>query len=904
MFMIGKNLAHYEVLDLVGKGGMGEVYRARDSKLGREVALKVLPRELSGDPERTARFEREARALASLQHPNVAAIFGFEDTGTSRFLVMELVQGETLASRIARGGLSIDEVTHITRQIAAGLEAAHDRGIVHRDLKPANLMLTPDGEVKILDFGLARAWFGDGTGEQDIGASPTITAAMTQAGTILGTAAYMSPEQARGRNVDRRADIWAFGVILWEMLTGVQLFEGETISDTLAAVLRAEPDWSELPSDEAPLLCRVVERCLIRDPRQRLRDIGEVRILLQDGGSQSSLISSSMMMAGQETIAPVAERRAHVPLLALVGLLGVVVGGIVGARFLTSQPESAVLHAMIPPPRGAEFQLSGNAPGPAVLSPDGTMVAFTARDPQGVTRVFLRHLDREDAVALSGTEEAAYPFWSPDSRSIGFFTVSTNASNQRLKKIAVSGGPPVSLCVAANGKGGTWAEDGTILFAPSHDSAIFRVPSIGGEPVAVTEFAEGEDSHRHPRFLPGGREFLYLSRRTESDALHTIWLAPLEGGEPRRITESSCQAEYAAGHLLTAADGVLFATPFDRARGAITGGRTPLVESILIISSGAAVGSYSVSRTGMMTYQTGSSLTARVLEWNEIGSDASSSVGVAGQMHYPKISPDGTHCVVEVRGESQTGVDLWLVDLGTGLRTRFTFDPGDEFGAVWAPDSQSIFYTSRVEGGTHRIIEQPVEGMGGSAILLESPTALRTTSVHPDRTALLFERVGADTAVDIAWLPLTGEGEPRDVLVTPAAEGGGQLSPDGRWIAYHTESSSTWDIFVMSSAGGPRKWQITTQGAVYPQWNAEGTRLYVSTFGQDILAYEVDTRGESLRVGGFTRAAISEPPNSLGVAYSLHPDGKRIVRSTLDAGGRGEVSLLHLVTDWRRGLGQ
>jgi Tol biopolymer transport system component len=778
----------------------------------------------------------------------VASIYGFEDSAGIRFLVMELVEGEDLAHRLGHGRISLDETLHIARQIAAGLEAAHEKGIVHRDLKPANVML--------------------------------------------------SPEQARGRNVDRRADIWAFGVILWEMVTGAPLFEGETVSDTLAAVLRAEPEWDRLPVDEAPILCRLIERCLVRDPRQRLRDIGEARILLQEGGAHASHLSLSGIVAAPPERPPAPRTRVGWPLgvILAVSLLGA--GVLAGWKLIASNPKLPLLHTMIPPPRGADFDLSGSAPGPAMLAPDGSMLTFTARDDDGVTRLYLRHLDREESVSLSGTEGAAYPFWSPDSRFIGFFTPNVS---QKLKKVGVSGGPPVTLCAANNGKGGSWNEGGTIIFAPSHDSGIFQVPSIGGEPTAVTELGEGEGSHRHPRFLPNGRDFLFLARTTESAQIHSIRMGSLHGGEIRQITESECQAEFSQGRLLTVREGVLMATPFDPTQARLTGGGTPLVENVLIASSGAAAGSYSVAPSGMMTYQTGVSQTDRILQWAELDTENSSSVGTVGQLFHPRLSPDGSRCMIEVRGESQEGTDLWLVELDTGLRTRFTFEQGEEVAPCWTPDGDFVIYVSRTTE-INRIIQQPVEGVGGTTILYESQSRLRPSSVSSDGRTLLFDQAVDGGNVDILALSLEEDLEPRTVLSTEASEGGGRFSPDGRWIAYHATSANTWDVFVMPASGGSRKWQVTNVGAVYPQWKSDGSELLVSNFNGSVTAFEVDIHGDSFHVGNSEQVGVTESPSSAGVAFSIHPDGRRILRAGADPTSQAEVSLIHLVSDWEQAL--
>jgi Tol biopolymer transport system component len=899
--MTGKTLLHYEIKDCIGKGGMGEVYRARDTKLGRDVAVKILPAELSGDPEREARFQREARALASLQHPNVASVYGFEEAEGVRFLVMELVPGADLAKRMKDGPLPVEEVLDLARQIAAGLEAAHENGIVHRDLKPGNVMLTDEGEVKILDFGLAQAWFGEAAPEMGSSTMPTITAAMTQAGAILGTAAYMSPEQARGQNVDRRADIWAFGVILFEMLTGKQLFQGETVSDTLAAVLRAEPDWSALPVVEHPTLCRLIERCLERNPRQRLRDIGEARIFLQDGDGSSSSLSFSAIGAAATPDAPT-PARLPVAWLVAVAMLGLGIGGTLAWVALGRTEPPPLLHTMIPPPRDTEFDLKGTAPGPAVLSPDGTMLAYAAIDGEARTRLFLRHLDKGEAVALSGTEGGAYPFWSPDSRQLGFFDM----PGQKLRKIAVAGGPPVTLCPAANGKGGAWNADGVIIFAPSHNTGIHRVPDTGDDPVAITTVGEGNDSHRHPRFLPGGQEFLYVARATADEALHDIVVASLDTAvAPRVVARSQANAEHADGHLLTVREGVLMATPFAPDAERVTAGGTPLVENILTLQ-GAAFAVFSPSQTGMIAYQTGAAAAdGKMLYLTSVENGTSQGLGDPGQIAHPVVSPDGTRAVIEVGGASDTGIDLWIVDLATGLRTRFTFAPGDETRACWSRDGERVYYQSQ-NGGSHRIVEQPVEGQGGAAVVLESARPVFPTSVGPDDRDLLINYERESGGFEIRRLSLDA---PADTLVTVAARdvgntGGGQYSPDGRWITFHTESAAGFDVFVMPAAGGVRKWQVTTSGAVYPRWSPDGREIWVSTFSGDLRAYAVDGTSETFQVGAYRTTVTIASPTPLGNHYDLHPDGQHLLEAGNDPDFRAEISLLHLVTDWRRALAQ
>ena len=898
--MIGKSLLHYEIKDQIGKGGMGEVFRARDNKLGRDVALKILPAELSGDPEREARFQREARALASLQHTNVASVYGFEEEDGTRFLVMELISGSELTVRMKEGPIPVEETLNIARQIAAGLEAAHENGIVHRDLKPANIMETVEGEMKILDFGLAQAWFGDDGTQQESATSPTMTAAMTQVGAILGTAAYMSPEQARGVNVDRRTDIWAFGVILFEMLTGNQLFKGETISDTLAAVLRKEPDWDSLPVDEAPELCRLIERCLERNPKQRLRDIGEARIFLQDGGASGSNLSFSRL----GMTAPTEERaRAKTPvaMLAVLALVCLAMGTALGWKVVAQPKPAPLLHTMIPSPKDADFDLGGSAPGPAVISPDGTKLAFTAVDESGNAMLYLRHLDKGESVRLSGTEGSAYPFWSPDSEYIGFFEPGAG----KLKKVAAGGGPPVTLCSAPNGKGGSWNSRGEIIFAPDYNDGIYKVPDIGGEPVKLTTLGPDHDSHRHPRFLPGGTDFIFTGRTTTGSA-NNIFLASTDTAiAPRIIAESQANADYANGNLMTVREDVLMATPFTPDQEKVTAGATPLVENVLTIQ-GAAVSVFSPSPTGMLVFQTGVSNDAgQIISWVEIEKGTFEPLGEPGQVFHPFISPDGKQALLEVRNASNEGTDLWLMDLTTGLRTRFTFAAGEEKRPCWSRSGKDVFYQS-VEDGSFRIMQQPVEGQGGAAIILESDKEIAPTSVAPNDQFLLVDFEREDGDFELRRLAL----EPGlDELVTLASApdanlGGGEYSPDGRWIAYHTESAAGWDIFVISAEGGARKWQVTTDGAVYPKWNGDGTKLWISQFGGNLVIYSVDGTGQTFRVGTFTKTSISLAPDATGCSYDLFPDGLRILQTGMDPAFRSDVSHLHLVTDWKRGLAQ
>jgi Tol biopolymer transport system component len=524
------------------------------------------------------------------------------------------------------------------------------------------------------------------------------------------------------------------------------------------------------------------------------------------------------------------------------------------------------------------------------------MVAFSASREDGVVHLFLRHLDRGDAVPLSGTEDAAYPFWSPDSKHIAFFTV----TDSKLRKIAVAGGPPVTLCAASNGKGGSWNEDDIIIFAPTAGARIHRVASIGGEPEPITELSDGGNSHRHPRFLPNGRDFIFTARR--DDGSFVIRMGSLDGREPVDVTESECQADYASGYLFTTREGVLFATAFDPATGKLSGGSTPLVEQILIAGRGSGAGSYSVLPSGMMVFQTGSGESERVLSWGALDTGNSTQIGASGQLFFPRISPDGSRCVIEVQGEAPLGRDLWIVDLRTGQRNRFTFEEGDEISPCWSPDGSTIVYTLRADD-VNRIMQRPVEGTGGVSTLFESPDRLTTNSVHPDGTGILFTHWMPDTnrVWSLKYLAFEGDGEPTVIL--PSEGYGGRYSPDGRWIAYGGYTADQWQIFVMPATGGSRKWQITTDGAVWPQWQPDGHRLFVHAYGAKVVAYKVQTGAISFRFESPEEFMTVDDLTPGGIPFAVHPDGKRIVHAGPDPGEvQDRVSPIHLVTDWQRAL--
>jgi len=896
--LIGKTIAHYEISALLGRGGMGEVYLARDTKLDREVALKLLPETFAADPERLARFRREARVLASLHHVNIAGIFGLEEADGRVFLTMERAEGTDLSQRIAQGPIPEDEVVDLARQLASGLEEAHENGIIHRDLKPANLKLAQDGQIKILDFGLARALTGETAGEEDIENSPTITAAMTQGGAILGTAAYMSPEQARGRSVDRRADIWSFGVVLFEMLAGRRLFDGDTVSDTLAAVLKDEVDWDRLPEDTSIGMRRLLERCLERDPRRRLRDIGEARIFLEAGAADASLLGS--MMSDVSTLSsdpdPAASHGAR-SLAVTIAFVAVaaIAGVLVGWQLLAGPGAPPVYNMALPAPDGAVYNFSTARPGPPRVSPDGSMVVFAVRATEGLPTLHLRRLENPYSTPIAGTENGLYPFWTADGLTIGFGT-----QDGRLRKIPVTGGPAVTLCDAPNMKGGTANADGVILFAPDSGSGIHRVSVSGGESVEIVPLDReaGYDSYRHPRFLPDGRHFFFLARRSGSQMIeHEIFLASLDGAPPRRIATSQSQAEYSRGHLLTVRERTLLASPFDPESGEV-GEAMPLVEDILI-DTGAAMGLFSGSDDGALVYMVSVGTTERSLEWLGRGDVRLGEVGEPGRFARPRISPDGRQAIVEIHVFDRSESDLWLLDLGTGLRTRFTFEAGLETNAVWAPDGKRILYTA-FSDSVSRIVTRPVEGTGTPSIVYEFEGEAAVTAISPDGSTIYLNQLSPETQYDIFSLPIEG-GTPTRLLETPMVDYSAKVSPDGRWLVYGSGDGMDWDVYVRPVSGGERRWQVNQGPGLYPFWGPRGDRIYYVGTNGEFVEVQVDGSTSTFRAGEHERFAMITAPAAGGTYVSLHPDGEKLLVVSGEL-SENESAALQLVTDWPRGL--
>jgi serine/threonine protein kinase/Tol biopolymer transport system component len=881
--VIGATLAHYRVTAALGAGGMGEVWRAEDEKLGREVALKVLPEEFARDPERMARFEREAKVLASLNHPNIATLFGLEtaipsgtetetETGTgsspkpqasgpTTFLAMELVEGEDLSERIKRGPIPVEEAVAIALQIAEALEAAHEQGIVHRDLKPANIKLTEDGVVKVLDFGLAKAWETE-SGDSSLSLSPTLTRHATVEGVILGTAAYMSPEQARGKQVDRRADIWAFGVVLWEILTGNKLFDGETVSDVLAAVLTRELDLNALPKETPVPIRRLVARCLERDSKNRLQWIGDARLELVEPIDKREASPADLPTHGASKIVP----------WAIAAVLAVIAGIAVIVALKPSVSDGRVVQFAIHPPDGTVFHLEGLGPGPVALSRDGNRMAFSVRDEDGVIRLCVRRLDSLEAQIFAGTEGAQYPFWSPDGSEIGFFT----RTGAALRVIPADGGPVRTLCISRNGKGGSWNTDGTIVFTPNSNTPVFAVSSKGGEPRQLTELdsSRGDNSHRHPWFLPDGRRFLYTARSVRGGDANTVMVGSLDGDADIEVFRSPVAVQFEAGYLFYLRGTTLMGRPFDPESLDFSGDEIEIADGMMII--GGASKSVFSATPDVLAFQRGEYETLSELVWLDRNGNRLGMLGDVGSYYSLAVSPDGTRVAVPVTDNTVGTHDLWIYDVERDLRSRVTFDDSEELTPVWSPDGREVYFSSN-RGGPFAIYRLVPEESTSPELVIEGEQPLFAVAVSPDGSQLLVSGTSVSTGSDLMLLDLNEKRELEIFRATKFNEEHATYSPDGRWVAYTSDESGRFEIYIARASGGGRHWQLSTDGGLWPRWTAgTGEVIFQDLTGQ-FVAVAVRTDGSEVEIGKSKVLFGGLPSTRLYQHFDLPRDGSRIL---------------------------
>ena len=851
---------------------MGKVYRARDTRLKRDVAIKILPESFASDPDRLARFQREAEVLASLSHPNIAAIHGLEETDGARALVMELVEGETLADRIARGPIPLDEALPIAKQIAEALEAAHEQGVIHRDLKPANIKVTPSGQVKVLDFGLAKAMEPAGASTPGASLSPTISspAMMTGVGVLLGTAAYMSPEQARGKTVDKRTDIWAFGCVLFEMLTGRRAFDGEGVSDTIASVLRGEPDWTALPRDTPPSIRRLLRRAVEKDRRRRLPDAADIRLEIDEAEHEPDAV-----------IAPGAPRAW----ITAASVMALVVASLAfpAIRHLREAPllsPSEMRTDIVTPATTDLMSLA--------LSPDGRHIVFVASG-DGPSRLWLRRLDATTAQPLAGTDGARYPFWSPDSASVGFF------ADSKLKRVDIVGGTPQPLANAVAGLGGAWNRDGTILFAATGTNPLLKIPAAGGEPVVVTRLETGQAGHVFPQFLPDGRHFIFFVRGGTGQG---VYAGSLDGGAPKRLANADAAAVVSpSGFLLFVRQTTLFAQAFDFQRLELSGNPFPVAEHAAFDITVDAPG-FSAS-TSTVAYRTSSIGRARQLTWLDRSGKILSTIGApdSAGLTFVELSPDGKHVAVSRTVNDNT--DVWLSDASRGVPTRFTFDAAADTYPAWSPDGNRVVFAS-TRRGPFNLYWKLSSGAGADELLLESDQGKVPTDWSADGHFLLFRSNDPQTGFDLWVLPLSGDKKPIPFVKTPFEERDGQFSPDGKWIAYQSNESGRFEINVQPFPGPGGKVQISANGGAQPRWNKNGSEVfYVSLDGKMVAApVKFLTDGQSLEPGTpaalfSVRIAGGPLPSSFKQQYAVSSDGQRfLVNLAADEGGASPITLI------------
>jgi eukaryotic-like serine/threonine-protein kinase len=840
----GTRLGAYEVVAQLGAGGMGEVYRARDTKLGRDVAIKVLPPSFVNNPERIARFQREAQILATLNHPHIGAIYGLEASDHSQFLVLELVEGETLADRLAahgKRGLPVAETIAIARQIADALEAAHEKGIVHRDLKPANIAITADNQIKVLDFGLARMDVPDAARAADMTDSPTLTFAGTQVGMILGTAAYMSPEQAKGRVADKRTDVWGFGCVLYEMLTGRRAFDpstgsgssrassrddGEDATEVIAAVVRSEPDWSALPGNVPASLRVLLKRCLEKDRRARISDIAVARFVLAEFVDSTPVLPQSADRARPQRKWLIAGTSAALATLALA-VLGV---------WRTFQPP--VAHPQAAPVRFAlsvaptAQQLSDRE---IAISSDGRLVAYRA----GTTLV-IHDLSQLEPRPVTGTAAGRMPFFSPDGRWLGFFTPN------ELRKVPVAGGVATTLApIGSPPRGGVWTNDDTIIFSLSDGAGLRRLPAGGGPVTVIAKPVESETNFTYPALLPNGRGVLFMSGTVGGPAT-TIHVLDLSTGAQKMLVQNAGGPQYTNGFLVYAVDRNLHAVPFDEDRLAVTGEAFPVLEDVMTFPTGSA--NFALSPGGSLVYAPSgrATVTPRTLVWVDRKGTETPLNAPPRSYSAARISPDGTRIALDIRDQQ---FDIWTWDIRREAMTRVTLDPSVDMCPVWTLDSKRIFWASLRATGIPAIFSQAVDGTGTSERLASSTnTPVFPTSITPDGKVILWEN-NAQTSQDIVAVDLSTQ-KSTSILSTPAAELDGEISQDGQWLAYESNESGRFEVYVRPfpdvNAG---RWPISTTGGTRPAWSPRGNEIFYLDSSGAMTAVGLEISGGTIVAG-------------------------------------------------------
>jgi len=871
----GTRVGVYEIASLLGAGGMGEVYRARDTKLGRDVAIKILPPAFAADPERLARFEREARVLASLNHPHIAQIYGVEESSGITALVLEFVEGETLAARLqGTRSLGLTDILAIARQIADALDAAHERGIVHRDLKPGNIVITPDGTVKVLDFGLARG--ANASDDCELTNSPTMLRA-TVDGVLLGTAPYMSPEQARGKAVDKRTDIWAFGCVLYEMLAGRRAFPGETTTDSLAAILEREPDWSALPPSTPPHVQRLLRRCLDKDPKRRLRDIGDARADLDAVHAAAPAARSA-----SPVLSPVRRFSSVSLVVALAGAAAALVW--MSIRSAPARSRSVTFTFAAP----NDTQLDASAPIP---SPDGARIALTARSTSGQRSVWVREIGSTAVRQIPDTEGVqGSPFWSPDARWIGFF------AQGKVKKVSLAGGPALTICAIQNLLGATWNRDNVIVLAPVNRTVLHKVSAAGGtpEPITTLNADRRENSHRWPQFLPDGRHFLFTAR---SDVIQNnlIYVGSLDSKTITPLLPAQSNASYAAGYVLFAREGTLMAQRFDAASLTLSG-EALAVASRISHSTASSQAAFAVSSDGtVLAYEAGVRALA-ALTWFDRQGRQIGTIGSENNFIDVRLAPGGKLAAVVVPDSDSGNRDVWLIDLRTGAMTRFTSNPANDWQMAWSPDGRRLAFASD-RNGRSSIYVKSIDG-GDEELLLRLPDRGSFPKDWSRDGTVLTMNIDSPAGIPGMFaMRLTGDRTPFSLSASTERENEAMLTQDGRWIAFESQQSGGNEVYIAPFPRGGRR-RVSADGGGKPRWKADDRELYYLSLDGAVMATPI--RGTSPIEPG-TPVRLFRPCGGLPVAagayaYDVAGDGSRFL--TICASPASNPSTVTVSVDW------
>lgn len=850
---------------------MGEVYRARDTRLGREVAVKVLPEAVAAGTGQRRRFEQEAQVLASLNHPNIAALYGVEESSGTLALVMELVPGDTLADRIRRGPLVLDDAIQIAGHIAEALEGAHERGIIHRDLKPANIKVLPDGNVKVLDFGLAKALEVERTPASNV-VSPTLTAAATRAGMILGTAAYMSPEQAKGKTVDQRSDLWSFGCVLYELVTGKLAFPGETVTDTLAAVVRGEPDWTALPAEMPASVRHLLQRCLRKDPKQRLQSAGDARITLEEA-RLGDAVAVPQVSPG---VAPRTRGIGRGIPWAAAALLAIL------AIWLwhpwRTAPRGDVVR--VAAELGIEGSLHTTYGSSVVLSPDGSRVVYVVEDASHSRALWLRSFDQLEARRLLGTDGARDSFFSPDGQWIGFFAAS------QMKKISVDGGAIVTLCSIQDDRGAAWGEDGSIIFAAATRAPLMRIPDGGGSPTPFSKLSGNSVTHRWPQFLPGSKVVIYTSSDDGNNYENADIIAQVVAtGERKTLYHGGYAPRYLPGdYLVFVHQGTVFGMRFDARSLAVTSQPVPLIGGI-VSAFGNAGSQVSFSNTGRAAYVSGSSASTELFDvaWLSAGGQPEPLMKEPRTYWALTFSPDGNLLALSI--EERGSQDVFVSDWKRNVVTRLTFGSSTNVFPAWTSDGKRISYVVDETGGRFSISWKPATGAGDKHVLLESDRRFGPMTWHPDGKVLVFAQLSPQGNSHLVSATLQGDDKSgwklagqQQLTDGDAQETEPAFSPDGKWLAYQSTETGSSEIFVRPFPGPGGRWQVSHGDGFFPAWSRTSKELFFGNSSNQLMAAPYSTSGDSFSPG----TPRLWNPMALGdrgvqnVNYALHPDGKRV----------------------------